>query len=169
MSKNININNKNGLSFSSLGPTGTNNSRVVMYDPSMQKVTYNTSKTFVIDHPKDNKKFLVHACLEGPEAGVYYRGKAAIVNDEYVTIVLPDYVDKLAKNFTVHVTQIYDESTKDQQNILKTTEVSGNRFNVYGKNSKFFWIVYGERLAIDVEPSKSSVSVCGSGPYRWVV
>jgi hypothetical protein len=169
MSRYISISNRDGLTLSQLeGSTGTS-THTVMYDPSMQKVTYHTSKTFVVDHPTDNDKFLVHACLEGPEAGVYYRGKTAIVNDEYVTIVLPDYVDKLAKNFTVHITEIYDESKKDQQNILKTSEVFDNRFNVYGKNGKFFWIVYGERLAIDVEPSKSSVSVRGSGPYTWVV
>jgi hypothetical protein len=36
---------------------------------------YNTSKTFIIDHPIKKDKYLVHACVEGPETGVYYRGK----------------------------------------------------------------------------------------------
>ena len=36
------------------------------------------AKTFVIDHPDDENKYLVHVCLEGPEAGVYYRGKAEV-------------------------------------------------------------------------------------------
>ena len=30
----------------------------------------NTAKTFVIDHPDDTSKYLVHGCLEGPEGGV---------------------------------------------------------------------------------------------------
>ena len=29
------------------------------------------SKSFIIDHPTDPSKYLVHVCLEGPEAGVY--------------------------------------------------------------------------------------------------
>jgi hypothetical protein len=46
-------------------------------------------------------------CLEGPEAGVYYRGKGEITNNECVEVVLPHYVEKLAYNFTVQVTPIY--------------------------------------------------------------
>lgn len=170
MSNRISLTNTNGFTLSTLGPTGSNGnpSYSVMYDPSSQRVTYKTSKTFVIDHPDDSNKFLVHACLEGPEAGVYYRGKAAIENGECVRIALPSYVDKLAKNFTVYLTQIYEKDKKDQHNILRTTEVENMRFTVYGSNCKFFWIVYGERNAIDVEPSKSSVEIEGSGPYRWV-
>jgi hypothetical protein len=38
-------------------------------------------KTFIIEHPIDTSKYLIHACLEGPEAGVYYRGKATIDNN----------------------------------------------------------------------------------------
>jgi len=170
MSKFVTLTNQNGFVISALGQTGTNGNPThpVVYDPSMQKLTYRTAKPFVVDHPTDEDKFLVHACLEGPEAGVYYRGKATIENSEYVTLVLPAYVDKLAKNFTVHLTQIYEEATKDQQIVLKTSEVENNRFTVYGSNCKFFWIVYGERNTIEVEPLKSSVTVQGNGPYKWV-
>lgn len=170
MSNRISLTNSNGLFISMIGATGqgADRSYSVVYDVSTQKVTYNSAKTFVIDHPDDSNKFLVHACLEGPEAGVYYRGKASIENGEYVTIALPAYVDKLAKNFTVHLTQIYDANKKDEHFVLKSTEVENNRFSVYGLNCKFFWIVYGERHSIEVEPEKSAVSVEGSGPYRWV-
>ena len=37
------------------------------------------TKTFIIDHPIDKNKYLVHGCLEGPEFGVYYRGKSEIL------------------------------------------------------------------------------------------
>jgi len=38
------------------------------------------SKTFVREHPLNKDKYLVHACLEGPEAGVYYRGERLITH-----------------------------------------------------------------------------------------
>jgi len=140
----------------------------LVYDITTGKIKYtSTAKTFVIDHPDDENKFLVHACLEGPEAGVYYRGEAQIENNECVTIQLPKYVEKIAKNFTVHLTHIYDEASKDESSPLKTTRVVNNQFKVYGKNCAFFWIVYGERLAIDAEPSKDT-PVQGSGPYKWI-
>jgi Collagen triple helix repeat (20 copies) len=121
-------------------------------------------KTFVIEHPLDSNKLLVHACLEGPEAGVYYRGKAEISNDDYVTIKLPEYIDKLAYDFTINVTPI----GRGQKQILSVSEVENNEFNVYGHNCKFFWIVHGKRLEIDVEPNKSDVIVNGNGPYLWI-
>lgn len=170
MSNRVSLANSNGLTISMIGATGqsANTSYAVVYDVTSQKVTYNSAKTFVIDHPDDSNKFLVHACLEGPEAGVYYRGKASIENNEYVTIELPAYVEKLSTNFTVNLTQIYDADKKEEQFVLKSTEVENNRFSVYGLNCKFFWIVYGERNSIEVEPEKSAVSLEGSGPYRWV-
>lgn len=161
--------NKDGFTLE-LGSTGSNElgNPLLSYNINTKKISYNQAKTFVIDHPEYEDKLLVHACLEGPEAGVYYRGKATIENNNCITIVLPNYVDKLAKNFTVHLTQIYDELSKDVNIILKTTEVVNNRFTVHGPNCNFFWIVYGERLSIEVEPLKKSVNISGEGPYKWV-
>jgi hypothetical protein len=34
-----------------------------------------TTKSFVIKHPSQENKILRYACLEGPENGVYVRGK----------------------------------------------------------------------------------------------
>ena len=48
--------------------------RLVMYDTATSELWYSGSnagsanKTFVIDHPDDSDKYLVHVCLEGPEA-----------------------------------------------------------------------------------------------------
>ena len=124
-------------------------------------------KTFVIDNPTDSNKYLVHACLEGPEAGVYYRGEGQITNDSYTVIKLPNYVDKLARDFTVNLTQIYDDNdVKDVT--LKCSRVKDNKFIVYGKNCDFYWIVYGKRFELDVEPYKSKISVKGDGPYTWI-
>jgi hypothetical protein len=143
----------------------------MMYDPSTNEIWYSgaatedTSKTFVIDHPQDPSKYLVHACLEGPESGVYYRGKGEITNNESATIVLPAYVEALATDFTVQITPIYSGKKLEP---LYTSEVENNSFTVYGENTKFFWTVQGKRGDIDVEHLKEDVKVNGSGPYRWI-
>lgn len=45
------------------------------------------TKNFVIDHPSEENKKLVHACLEGPENAVYIRGRVTNRN----SIVFPYY------------------------------------------------------------------------------
>uniref|UniRef100_A0A6C0K241 Uncharacterized protein n=1 Tax=viral metagenome TaxID=1070528 RepID=A0A6C0K241_9ZZZZ len=124
------------------------------------------SKTFIIDHPLDNSKYLIHACLEGPEAGVYYRGKASIDNNESTTIQLPDYVAPLAKNFSIQVTSIYCKG-REEPNLFEVSEIENNQFTVYGNNGSFYWYVYGTKNDIAVEPDKSSIVVNGEGPYKW--
>ena len=140
----------------------------MMYDTNTSEVVYHTGKTFVIDHPLDTNRYLVHACLEGPEAGVYYRGKSEIVPSQHSTIIsLPNYIDGLAHDFTVHTTPIYNPDNDTNIN-LKVTEVEDGRFAVYGQPGKFYWHVYGKRLDIDVEPLKENVTLKGSGPYTWL-
>jgi len=123
------------------------------------------NKTFIIDHPINKNKYLVHCCLEGPESGVYYRGKGEIINNETITIQLPEYVEKLANEFTIQLTQIYCGRETKQ---LYTSEVEDNSFKVYGDNCKFYWLVQGKRCDIEVEPLKIEVNIKGDGPYRWI-
>jgi hypothetical protein len=130
---------------------------------------YSTSgtKTFVIDHPDDpENKYLVHACLEGPEAGVYYRGTSSLSNGS-VDIDLPEYARKLASEYTVTVTQKYTDGKFCQ---FQTTNVTDNKFTVYGSNdsAEFFWSVLGKRETIKVEVDKKDVEVRGTGPYRYL-
>ncbi len=121
-------------------------------------------KTFIIDHPNDSTKYLVHVCLEGPEAGVYYRGKGEITNNKSVTITLPEYVHNLASDFTIQLTGIYDDKIK----VYNCSEVENNSFHVYGENGEFYWLVHGKRHDINVEPDKESVTVKGTGPYLYI-
>jgi hypothetical protein len=149
------------------------NTGVLMYDTDKSEIyiNSNSSKTFVIDHPIDENKYLVHGCLEGPEAGVYYRGVGEIINGESVVINLPNYVSKLAYNLTVHVTPIYNGVLEHVLLLASIIDSEKNTFTIYstnGINSKFYWIVHGTRLDIDVEPNKSDVNVKGSGPYKWI-
>lgn len=139
------------------GPTGPTGPSWPTTDPP---------KTFIIDHPLDESKYLVHACLEGPEAGVYYRGKAIIDNDKCVAIQLPDYVAPLASNLSVQITPIHSKDNKTK-NIYETSEIENNQFTVYGKNGSFYWTVYGTKDAINAEPSKSEINVQRNGPYTW--
>lgn len=61
-------------------------------------------KGFDIKHPNKENRRLRHICLEGPEAGVYIRGRLTGNN----TIKLPEYWDGLVdpESITVSLTQI---------------------------------------------------------------
>lgn len=137
---------------------------VMTYDDATNEIQYNPVKTFVIDHPTDTSKYLVHGCLEGPEAGVYYRGRGEITNNTFVNITLPNYVSSFTSDFNVQITPIYN----GQDLVYKVTDVVNNKFQVYGKNGSFFWVVYAKRHTINVEPLKQSVTVLGEGPYKYI-
>jgi hypothetical protein len=125
-------------------------------------------KTFIIDHPIDSDKYLVHACLEGPENGVYYRGTGKIENKVSTTIQLPNYATSLATNFTIHLSKKYNSNINNNSNNLCFTDINANdQFEVYGDNCEFHWIVYGERKPLIVEPNKDDVIIHGNGPYTW--
>ena len=82
---------------------------------------------------KDTNKYLVHGCLEGPEAGVYYRGKGEITNGHSLTIELPNYVNKLATNLSIQISAIYDGSELKTYNV---STVNNNKFTVYKNGRK---------------------------------
>lgn len=58
-----------------------------------------TVKNFLIDHPTKPGKKLIHSCLEGPENGVYVRGRL-LNRDE---IELPEYWTELVDETTITV------------------------------------------------------------------
>jgi len=140
-----------------------------MYDTNAKEIVRSTlgmttAKAFIIDHPDDPDRYLVHTCLEGPEVGVYYRGKGEITNNESVVVQLPAYVKNLAYDFTVQITHI----SSGKVNTYGASEVENNQFTVYGPNGRFFWMVNGTRGETVVEPLKTDVDVRGNGPYRWI-
>jgi hypothetical protein len=139
----------------------------LQWDSGTKEVIYNSLKTFVVNHPIDTNKYLVHACLEGPEAGVYYRGEGCIPPEkDCIEISLPDYVDKFATDFTVNITPI------GKPVLLSSSRVKNGRFTIYrqfidNNESEFFWHVTGKRADVTVEPYKSDVNIFGDGPYKW--
>jgi hypothetical protein len=103
--------------------------------------------------------------LEGPEVGVYYRGKSEITDGHSVDIKLPDYIPGWASDFTINLTGIYDGKLK----IYNSSDVNeSGTFTVYGENGKFNWTVIGKRGDINSEPFKNEVVIKGEGPYKWI-
>ena len=147
------------------GPSGQSGGLV--YNSTSGEIMSDTAKTFIIDHPTNDEKYLVHACLEGPEAGVYYRGHGEITDGApgTVTVNLPDYT-KVFQKFTVHVTPILEDNW--ELNCLYASPVHDCKFTVSGLPVKFNWVVYAERRKIDTEPLKDSVNLLGSGPYKYI-
>ncbi len=149
------------------GITGPN---MLYYNPSTFEITHG-AKSFVIDHPLDAaNKYLVHTCVEGPEAGVYYRGKGEIINGTSVVIHLPEYFGALCKfsnDATVQVTHIYDGKIKAFS--AGEVDLENNAFTVYGENGRFNWLVHGKRGNIRVECDKSTTNVKGDGPYKYII
>lgn len=145
------------------GSGGTYN----LYVGTCQVVT-NGVKTFVIDHPfAPKEKHLVHAALEGPEAGVYYRGKGKITYNGMVKVSLPYYFHALVNPETV---SIQLQRIGKNQSPLSCEYTDNNHFYVYGDDGEFYWHVYASRrhTEFDVEPKKDTTKVRGFGPYTYI-
>jgi hypothetical protein len=154
-----------GTFISPIRTTNDNTSNTLVYNTTTSEVLYNTAKTFVIPHPNDKEKYLVHGCLEGPEGGIYYRGKGSVDDGRSTTVLLPDYVRSIGRNFTIQVTPIYCGEFHSGFNV---SDVEDGQFTVYGKNGSFHWLVLGERVSILVEPRKNDVFILGEGPYTYI-
>jgi hypothetical protein len=122
------------------------------------------TKTFVINHPINDDKYLVHGCIEGPEAGVYYRGQNKILENNEIIVKLPEYT-KQFYNWTVNLTLKGNNWNKN----ISVSDVINQEFTVYGENNtEFFWTVYGQRQNIEVEPVKLDYNLYGNGPYTYI-
>jgi len=134
----------------------------LQYDTSTGEIFYDTLKTFVIDHPDDNEKYLVHGCLEGPEGGVYYRGRGEVGTP----VKLPDYVPNLIKGEpTIQVTPIYNGSVRTLN--CSEYDIKTNSFEVFGTEGPFYWTFTAKRCDVNVEPLKAETNVSGNGPYLF--
>jgi hypothetical protein len=127
------------------------------------------SKTFVIEHPVDKSKHLVHAVVEGPESAVFYRGEAEL-HDGKAVVILPDYFEALTRKRSRTV-QLTPKGKKPFG--LSYEDIEDGRFAVYATepNGRFSWEVKAVRA--DIEPleaeiSKRDVSVIGFGPYTYI-
>lgn len=102
-------------------------------------------KQFDIPHPNKKGMRLRHACIEGPEIGVYYRGKLENQNQ----IILPDYWNNLIdiETITVNLTP----NTTYQELYVKNIEW-GKVINIANNLSgpiNCFYTVFAERKDVE--------------------
>jgi hypothetical protein len=155
---------------------------VIVYNdtqPAAQIMLVNTAtnvfKNFVIAHPTDPARYLVHATLEGPEGAVYYRGSAQLTRGR-AEVALPHYFESLTRRDgrTIQLTNVdgFDPLAIHTQD---GEQIRNGRFvvvsNVAGSTQRFDWEVKAVRAdgpPLDAEPLKSDTTVGGFGPYTFV-
>ena len=119
----------------------TGNTGVFSTEVSAAGITLTSRKPFDIPHPTKKGYRLRHVCLEGPESGVYYRGRLTGKN----VIELPEYWRGLvdAETITVTLTQI-----KTSQDLIIDGIEWGTRVKVRSGNGTdidCFYLVHAER------------------------
>jgi len=107
---------------------------------------YATSKSFKINHPTKPDKSLVYGSLEGPEHGVYVRGKLTGDNK----IKLPEYWSKLVdpETITVQLTSIGRGQQLYVDKIENNEIIIGND-NIIIKSINCYYFVQAERADIE--------------------
>lgn len=114
-------------------------------------------KRFQIDHPTRPDAKLIHACLEGPENAVYYRGEAAL-EDGRAVVELPDYFEALTRK-EGRTVQLTAKGTEPF--LLSYEDVAGGRFSVFGAKAdgRFAWEVRAVRADVEaLEPEPASTA-----------
>ena len=104
-----------------------------------------TSKSFLIPNKSKSGYMLRHGSLEGPEHGVYHRGR---LNNSDI-IILPDYWEWLVDENTITVQ--LTPMGKFQKYIIE--DISINQIRISNENDteeiSCFYIIHGERKDID--------------------
>ncbi len=136
---------------------------------------FTTTKNFIIQHPVDENKYLVHTTLEGPENAVFYRGQSKLENGA-AEVLLPDYFEALTMedSRTILLTAKF-ESNNENISQLAASSVKNGKFTVKAVdknnlNQEFYWEVKAVRKDVSklfVEPNKEDIEVHGFGPYKY--
>ena len=134
-----------GLKINSPGIIGTGDiiisGVVVATEVTASGKTLTTRKPFDIPHPTKKGWRLRHVCLEGPESGVYHRGRLTKKN----VIDLPEYWRGLVdpESITVTLTQIRTSQDLIIEGIEWGSQIkikSGNGIDI-----DCYYLVHGER------------------------
>ena len=99
-----------------------------------------TTKSFLIDHPTKEGKKLRHGSLEGPENGVYVRGKLSI---KETTVELPEYWTALVDEDTITV-----NLTPIGRGEAWVEKIEDNKV-VVGKTTECFYMILAERKDVE--------------------
>jgi hypothetical protein len=111
------------------------------------------SKNFQIPHPTKPDFELVHACVEGPEAAVFYRGETQLANGRAI-VKLPDYFEALTRK-DGRTLQLTPKGT--QPYLLSYTKIANGVFHVYGTqpDGLFSWEL--KAIRADIKPLEIEV------------
>jgi hypothetical protein len=103
-----------------------------------------TTKSFLIKHPTKSNYKLRYGSLEGPENGVYIRGRS-----QSHIISLPDYWSGLIdeNSITVNLTPIGKHQKLFVKEINKTSVIIDN--NTWFSKLDYFYTIYAERIDVD--------------------
>jgi len=133
-------------------------------------------KTFIIDHPTDSDRYLVHAAIEGPQNRVYYRGKTTLQHGQ-AFVALPDYFEGLTQE--EHRAVFLQNMSGFDKVTVKTQDgkrIKNGVLHIVSQDKHSQSIVSWEVSAVRkdvpdliVAPRVDEVEVLGFGPYRYVV
>ena len=133
------------------------------------------AKNFVILHPLDKQRYLVHTALEGPENGVRYRGHVSL-KDGKAQIVLPDYVPEITDPETATLHLQVDGTGESVRVVYKKGQwLRNGRISIESENKdsgeEVSWTLQLTRtdlIPLQVTPPKNLVNIEGTGPYKVV-
>ena len=100
-------------------------------------------KNFEIEHPTKENMMLVHSSLEGPEAGVYHRGR--VQSD---TITMPDYWSGLVREGTITV-QLTPNGSFQHLYVVSTSLSEIKIGAADGETIDCYYVIYGESADVD--------------------
>ena len=135
------------LSVSDIGTTGDIYAfdDIFVYDTLKVYGTLEVTgtKNFVIPHPLDPNKYLVHHALESNEVLNVYRGTVVLDENGEAVVRLPDYFKEININFSYQLTPV----GAPMPNLYIKKEIEGNTFVIGGGKPgyKVSWTVYAQR------------------------
>ncbi len=130
-------------------PTAASTTPTAGIDGSNGEV-FGTTKNFLVEDPTNASRMIKHTSLEGPEAGIYFRGTGELVNGQ-ATLTFPDYFVALAdpNSVTVQLTPAARFSKG-----LATEDITGTNCTVVelwtgNGNYKFDYVVQANRKGFE--------------------
>jgi hypothetical protein len=129
------------MRIDSSGNVGIGVSGTINYKLQVNGSFAATTKSFVIDHPTKPDMKLRYGSLEGPENGVYVRGRLKDSN----VIELPDYWTELVHEDTITVNLTAIGKSQD----LWVDDIVDNTVIVGGDNINCFYTVFAERKDVE--------------------
>jgi len=129
------------MRITTAGNVGIGTGATVNYKLQVNGSFAATTKSFVIDHPTKPDMKLRYGSLEGPENGVYIRGRLKDSN----VIELPDYWTGLVDESTITVNLTAIGKSQD----LWVDDIIDNTVIVGGSNVNCFYTVFAERKDVE--------------------